>query len=627
MNAACGRLGIVLIATLCTILVLMGVFSSDGLLLIDEFIYLAGVQAFVETGGFAISNGFERFASDDLRLWLFVDGPSGLVPQYPVGTALAGAALSGVFGQKALIALNIMAGMGTLFFTHALARRLFDDRDVANLAVLILAVCTFWAEYVVAHWPHSVSIFLVTAALWVFLNALACESQVWRPAGAAGLIIGFGLFFRLEVVLVLLPIAVLTVIFARRPIVLLAGGCAGLLPMAVLMAVTNRLRFGSWSPLSYGSSGGGTDPGSYLTIGVSLMAVLSGFVLLRVAGPARGARIWVIGGGVVIALGAVFSTETLALLNKLVGGVHAILIDATAVSDPRIGVQSQSNGTQLFWGLPKKALAQSLPWLGGLALLIGWRRDVHGYRQSVAVVLVVCATWALPFVMRSWHGGLGLNMRYLLPILPPLSALIAWVVIRLVRQGAGWGPFVLAGLLGASIPFFLTVSALAQDAVLHQTVATNLFLTIFVVSLVAGFRTGGRQAGISLAAIGVGLGYAAFLMTQDVSMSQDRRSTMVARSESALTLPGKVVYYGALVGYADVLSNPEQLLALPDRLSGQLDVDFLTAACADGYRIILPQAYVDRNVYLSGWLLPLARGDDVPDATGMAELDCRFEQP
>jgi hypothetical protein len=78
---------------------------SDGFLLVDEVVYFLGAQALATTGGFAIPNGFSDFASPDLRILLLSEGPGGLVPQYPAGTALAGAVLIPVFGQSALIAM------------------------------------------------------------------------------------------------------------------------------------------------------------------------------------------------------------------------------------------------------------------------------------------------------------------------------------------------------------------------------------------------------------------------------------------------------------------------------------------------------------------------------------------
>ena len=66
-----------------------------------------------------------------------------------------------------------------------------------------------------------------------------------------------------------------------------------------------------------------------------------------------------------------------------------------------------------------------------LAYLIGAGRGVQ--RRSVALVLVVAGLWALPFALRAWHGGLGSNMRYLLPLLPGLCALAAWARQRRSR--------------------------------------------------------------------------------------------------------------------------------------------------------------------------------------------------
>lgn len=630
MTSLFGRRGLMLIAVLSALILVMGVAASDGFLLIDEFVYLTGVRSFYETGSFAISNGYDRFASDDLRLWLFVEGPLGLVPQYPVGSAVLGGTLFGLFGQKALIVLNVLAGVGTLFCSHALSLRLFKDRRIANLTVLILAGCTFWGEYVVSHWPHSISVFWVTAALWLFVMALEQARNAGYLACLSGLMIGLGLLFRLEVALTLLPFLILTLVYAARPLAVITGGIVGLSPMLGLVAWTNQLRFGTWNPLSYGSSGGGTDVSSYFALVVLFLLGLACLAIWRFLRPAKTKGIWVTVMVLFALLCLLYATQVTGLITRFLQGVHAILIDATAVSDPRIGVQKQPNGTQLFWGLPKKALAQSLPWLGALAILIGWRAGAH--KRAVVIVLVFGACWALPFVMRSWHGGLGLNMRYLLPVLPPLASLLAWLILRLVDQ-VGWRALILGGIIGVCLPMLLLSAAVVPAAVLHQTLATTLFFAITAISFIVGFRTAvATTLRLELAAIGIGIGFAAFLAAQDIALSQERRTLMAiraetAKNEAALKIPGKVVFYGALVGYSQVFSNPDQLLALPGRLSGQLDLDFLQDACADGYRIIMPRSLADRNAHLADWLLPFDGEEGRSVHGALAELDCQFTPP
>ncbi|KAA9010395.1 ArnT family glycosyltransferase [Histidinibacterium aquaticum] len=604
---AFGRRGAALILGMSAALVALAAFVSPGFFNIDELVYFLSAQTLRDTGGFAVQNGYEQFGSDDLRLWFLVEGTSGLMPQYPVGTALAGAPLIGLFGPKGLIALNLAAGVGTLVAAHALARRLFGSRDVADLSVLLLAACTFWAEYVVGHWPHSVSLFSVTLALWLFLGALDRERSAWWPSVLSGLAVGAGLFFRLEGVLVLPAIAAATILYAVRPIAVLMGGALGLLPMAALLALSNQARFGGWSPLSYGSSGGGTDASSYLGLGVLLLLGLGGLVVLRLTG-GGGRRVGLLAfaaaaAGVVVLLLSPASSAPRALLS----GIHAILIDATAVSDPRPGMQAQADGTLLFWGFPKKALGQSLPWLGCLALLVGF--DWRDKRRSVVIVLLVAVLWALPFLMRSWHGGLGSNMRYLLPTLPVLTALAAWLTLRLAeRAGQGVRPAFLAALAGLLLAALWPLLAPDRGAQLHQVASTYLLGVIALLSLVAGLVPRRALASAALFSVAAGMGVSTVLALQDLRASQARRGAMAAHAEAASRIAGPVVFYGAAEAYAEAIDDPDRLLAMPGRVDGAVDFDFVEAACAEGYRVLMPEAFAAQFAELDGRVALLEDG-------------------
>ncbi|SDX18050.1 Dolichyl-phosphate-mannose-protein mannosyltransferase [Ruegeria halocynthiae] len=578
------------------LLILLGVFASDGFFILDEFIYFAGVQSFSDSGGFSVSNGFEQFGSEDLRLWLLVEGPSGLVPQYPIGTTLAGAALLGLFGQKSLIALNVLAGIGTLCFTYALARRMFPGRFVGDLAVLLMTFCTFWIEYVVGHWPHSVSMLTVTAAIYFFVSALDRENGEAVLAMAAAFLIGFGVLFRLEGVLVLPGIAALTVIYARSPVKVLVSGMIGLMPFAVVIAWSNFVRFGSLNPLSYGSTGGGTDLVSYLPLGAFLGLALLALVTLRAKGSVQSWSAWSISACVIVTVSVILLPQLSAMVLKVSEGVRSLLIDATRLSDPRSGVQSNPDGTLSFWGLPKKALGQSLPWLGCLALLVGlqWNRE----RRSFVISLTICLIWALPFLVRSWHGGLGLNMRYFLPLLPLLAGMSAFLITLWIDR---FGHLLLVAgvVMGLVIAVLWQVNLTVSTAEFHQITTTRVVIFVVLVSLVSGFIPKRSTSGLALAAVGFGMGVATVLALQDLAFSQSRRANMASASETSKSIEGSVVLYGAPEAHSYALRNPKHLLALPNPISESVDFSFVAAACKDGYRVLFPSEYLVSNLDLN----------------------------
>lgn len=576
-----------LILGLSAVLVVLAVFVSPGFFNIDEVIYFLGIDAVARTGGFVVDNGFDMFPSDDLRIWLLQPGIGGIVSQYPAGSAWAGALLVPVFGDRALIALNVAAGIGTLFATHALARSLFGSAKVGGLAVVLMALFSFWPEYVLGHWPHSVSVFCTTLALVLFVKAMARGTGALVPAVLSGLAIGAGMLFRLDGILLAPAIAVITVLWAARPVVVLAGGAVGLAPMLLVLAATNHAKFGTWNPLSYGGAGGATDLSAHAGSAGILLAAFAGLFVLRLLPPAGPRTRRLLALAVPVAVAALLLTPLAPYVWKLLRGSWAILFDATAINDPRPGVVRRADGTLWFWGLPKKALFQSLPWLGMLGFLVG-ARDVPW--RAVKIVLTVSALWALPFLVLSWHGGLGSNMRYLLPILPGLAALTAWTLLRLAER-AGDGPALVRwGLVGAlAIAVVLGLVAPGMVGQIHQVYSTWLFLAVFAVSLAAGLVAWPGLTRAALLAAGASLGFALYVSVGDVLAAQHSRSNSRAFSRAAAEIPGPVIFYGPPEMFADAIGDPERLLALsfPPGGDGSIDPELVADACAAGYRIVM----------------------------------------
>lgn len=612
------RLSIVLLVGLSAAMVGLAYLGSNGFFIIDEVIYFMGAHAFHETGGFIVENGFETIGADELKIWLLVEGAHGLVPQYPAGTAIFGGLLISLFGQNALIALNVAAGIGTLCAAHVLARRLFGSMDVANLTIALLALCTFWAEYVVGHWPHSVSVFFTTVALWFFFDAQARETGAWRPAAWAGLAVGFGTLFRLDGVLLLPAFAAATILYAPRPVHVFAGGAAGLAPTLTIVALTNQIKFGTWNVFSYGGQGGGTNISGHVTPAVAILLALVVLILVRAGAFSKLSLKWILIAGAVAGFSVLLVTPLASVLSNFTNGVEALLIDATVINDPRSGVQTQPDGTLLFWGLPKKALGQSLPWLGCLALLFGV--DLGESRRSVLTVLVVFVCWSLPFLMLSWHGGLGSNMRYFLPVIPALTSVAAWLMLNLVRSVVGgWRLAVLggvAGLLGATLWSMLAPESSAQ---LHQGVSTYLLCVIATIAFLAGRIAHPVTLNVAIVAIFMGTGLASILARDDVVAGQLVRQTNAARAEAANNIQGRVVFYGRPEDYSQAIGNDNQFLAIHSNLETKLEAEFVNSVCKAGYHLIISRALIE--------LMGLSSGDfslrrDVPDIS-FAQVRCK----
>lgn len=582
--------GVLVVVAISVVLLAAAPLVSVGFFSGDEAVYFMGAHAFWTSGEYAVQNGYEAFASDDLKLWLLIDGPSGLVPQYPVGTALLGAVLIPVFGQGALVALNLLAAIGTLFVTYVLGRRLFDSVQVATLSVILLAFFSFWSEYAFGHWPHSVSVFFTLWAFLLFLAALDREDRAWLPACWSGFVIGAGLLFRLDGVLILPAIAAATILLSIRPLQILAGGAAGLMPALAFLSFTNHNKFGTWNPISYGTQGGGADFASHIGIGIALLLVLVGMVALRHFGGALGRHSRL--GGIALISGAVvilLSPIAPALL-KILAGFHALVLDATAIVDPRPGITALPDGSVLFYGIPKKALGQSLPWLGILTLLVGIAWDEK--RRSIIILLLVVIIWMAPFLPSGWHGGLSSNMRYFLPTIPLLAILCAWLVLRLADragQRAVGLRFVLLGLLfGLTLPILWPLIEPGHEAFLHQRVASITLFVIAGTTLLAGVLSQKPPVCIALVCVGFGFGISAFLSASDLATSQFQRSSAMMHSTANQMLPDRLVIYGFAEHYGGVITNPEQFLALPDRMTNAVDLGLIKAACAADFQVAMP---------------------------------------
>ena len=114
-------------------IVLLSLVTSDGLYTIDEFIIAASVHALHAHGSLAYENGFNAFSAEGLKLAFFVNGPHGLVPQYPIGATLLGAALAGPLGIRGLIVLNALSAVATLLVTRQLAVQQSDTQSAELL--------------------------------------------------------------------------------------------------------------------------------------------------------------------------------------------------------------------------------------------------------------------------------------------------------------------------------------------------------------------------------------------------------------------------------------------------------------------------------------------------------------
>ena len=594
-------------------------FVSTGFFTIDEVVYVLSVQAFHAGQGFVVDNGYHSFPSEDLSLLgLMIETPAGLTSQYPSGVTIVGALFFELLGARGLLLLNAIGAVGTLFVTFALARKLFNSVPVANLSIVLLVVFSFIPEFAVGYWPHMVSVFSVALAFYLFLNALDDEKP-FRWAVASGLVLGAGLLFRLDGVLLLVPIALVSVLFGRKPLQIFMGGLLGLAPVFGVMSWINHIKFGSINPISYGSSdGGGVDPMRYVSFAVvAAVATLVIWGARTYGGAFRVTwlkpKVWS-ALAVAVGLAAIVGVpqgQHVAL--RLAQGFYALILDARSIIDLRPGIYRGPENTLFLWGMTKKALGQSLPWLGLLAAL--FVLPLAGRRRSIAIVLIVISIWMLPFILRIWHGGLGSNMRYFLPTLPFLAALCSWIIVEIsARLDSPLKPIFAGAVLGfLSVQLWVTLRESGAAGV-QQILSTYTLYAVAVLAIV-GLLV--RRL-LPLAGVAVGLGLALSLTNSvfDQSAGQLRRAATFENAGEFSKIAGPIVVYGAPENALLANQRADIVAAIKPFTNDTFDKAYVESALSGGYRVFVPSVEFGEFTL---WFEPVApTPPNVPD--GLFEI-------
>jgi len=558
------------------VLVVGTFFASRGITVIDEIIYLVGATAFQATGSLMVDNGYTVLPYPEVTFGAFFSArEDGLLgSQYPFGQTVFHAVLHPVLGPRGLYVLHALAAVVTLFATYAVALRLFADRQVALWSCLLLAGGTFLMEYVYGYWPHMTSVAAVMVSLALALKAFETE-RAFGPAALAGLALGAAIVLRIDSLLLLPVLAVLALVVGRRLGVIIAGGAVGLLPAVLCLSWSNHVKFNTWNPLSYGHEGGGTSLTSYLPLLAVGVAGCSVLVLWRLLPSARRYVVW---GSVAVAVVTVLAVpQVRGMAVAFVTGFTVLIVDMTATVQRHAAIQAQPDGTMLFWGIPKKALGQSLPWIGLLPLLA--LPTLKEHRRAIGILAVMCLIWITPFALRSWHGGLGGNMRYFLPILPVLCILGA-LLVRSLAPGRAFLYAAIAGCLLSTVWVAVHPSAHAGAS----QILSLYVLTASAWAAVAALVVPGMLR-VGAVAFGVGLGVAVANLMTDVTDAQKRRADIALVPDFETRVAGPALVFDHLLMSA--FSNPDQVMAMSPAISGPRP-EMVLRALDKGMAVALP---------------------------------------
>lgn len=424
------KLIIVLLLGLLTLLFSVFI-NPSGHFSVDEGIYHLMTRSFSDSGSLEIWNGYVEYPSPELVPSNVRAHEGRLIPQYPYLYPVLASPFYSIAGYHGLFILNAIAFIGVVWLCFALARKLFDDLNIALNSCLIFIFATYAWEYSQAAWPHAVSMFFSTGAVYFALIS-ARETSHGKSVGfalAAGAMAGFGAGVRLDVVFVL-PAIMALLLFVRPWQARIMGACLGTAPGLVLLTATNYLKFGEFSPFSYGRTGGATAGiGPYLPMVVlALVLVMSLWLLRRHAVHMLQRPRTVAVSLLILGLGMSTLPAVRHVLSNLALGAYQLIVDLR-VRSPEIlepALTRSPNGAMVYLNMGlKKSLLQSCPYLPALLLPLARmvrKRETHLSLSCLYLVPVIIVGVYSYF---AWHGGLCFNLRYFLPILPFTSIIVA----------------------------------------------------------------------------------------------------------------------------------------------------------------------------------------------------------
>jgi len=523
------------------------VWVKPGPFTVDEVTYQRMTHELLHGGGFFIHNGYEDVPSKELSTLLVLPTAEGkLASQYPYGSPILGVPLYAAFGVRGPFFLNALALAISLLLCHRIAWQLLRDRTTALLSPVLLAT-TFFTEFGLGSWPHMTALACMLGAFSLGLGGHAAYDDNKRRAlglyAASGAVVGLGAALRLDAVLCA-PAIVAPLLFASPTRVrgMIAFGI-GMVPALGVIAVTNYIRWHAMSPMSYGPKGHSVS--HHIPFAIALV-LLTGLLWL---GSRPQALPWarrhvreMLAGALVLVLAAVFVRPHLQRdVLEMFTSLHGIV---SYVADLRIRPNAfpvlDQGVAIVYTGAFKKALLQSVPFFVlVLVPILRVLRRTPELRWRVAWLFVIPAGLAGFFGAFVWHGGMCINLRYLLGGLPFLAILSAFA-LRDVIETAPRGWWIAAALpIVPAAAFFVAFHDTTHfvPTAGQQTLVLTVPLLLGLV-LVAGIlrwhvsRTAVASLFI-LAVAGTSVGWTIGVSIEDAKWTNERRSGNFEVSECA----------------------------------------------------------------------------------------------
>ncbi|MBN2384702.1 hypothetical protein JXQ70_17645 [bacterium] len=439
--------------------------TKPGYLLIDEGVHHLMSRSFAQTKDFTIINGYHEFPSVEFGLPHFFPAKGRLVSQYPGFYTVLAHPFFIWFGFKGLYLLNALSFLIVMFFSYMLAQKLFKNHDLSFGACLLLCLGTFCWEYSQAAWPHQCALLFIMVGFYLALCGLSTPEK--RTSNLylvlSGLTISLGAGIRVDVFLVFPCICLLLVLFgqgpARQIVVLLAGACPGLM----LLSLTNLNKYGVFSPFYYGS--GDTFPlipFVYAVVAIGLLWLAKILYSSISPGQRKILGFVMVAGLALLGFLALGTDQGLQIVNN----AYSSVVDIRAVPlhfDGAAHIRTQGRGL-VYTGAQKKALLQSIPWLVILTIPFWLTITGSDHRREFLILLPVPLAFISYYAfVTHQYGGLCLNYRYHLPVLPFASIMAAYAIRLVVTE--------------LCLLFTRTKLVMVSACVLVLTISTHLFMT------------------------------------------------------------------------------------------------------------------------------------------------------
>ena len=547
--------------------------SSAGLFTVDEYFYVRAAEAMAEEGMLSFRQ-FDVHGAPALDMNFARPGAEAglLAPQYPSGYAILAAPFFLLFGIKGLMLLNAFCGGISLWLTIRIARKAGADEVAAFWSAGLLVLGTYWSSYVYAIWPHMVSLAVM---LGVADRAIAAAKGDMRAALVAGLIAGVGQNVRIDMVAIVPVIVVWLRAFGVHQnrlaaIIFLAGFAPGLL----LATSLNFLKFGVFNPFTYANAVASNDPSKFLLLGILSVAGIAAVLAIdpKKAGAAIVARPRL---SAALLLAPLFSPQFRALLH----GYWYELVDSQSYAHlgRQVGIDRNEWGWLVFYGLSKKALVESVPF--AVLAIFPIVKVFSGKAHAIeTLLLMIGAAIATLYSLNMTDSGLGLNARFLIPLLPLIS-IIAVIEFKsqLEQSSLGRLDVVKWMSVGFAAFFALRTARISSDKLatpldLYPQLAIAALLFLLIAAFI--WRPEKKTAATVVVWSAVAFGSAAAINLSDFIFDQSYRRHVAEQSElyegsvprdallftSWPTLFAKAATEGLAVAYP-AISDPEREVA------------------------------------------------------------------